>query len=1058
MKQKIIFTLLLSLLTGIQCLIAQQIGITGVVVGQDDGEPLIGASVIIKGTSTGTVTDIDGKFSLNAPANATLVVSYVGMKSQEVAVRANLRIELESDAQTIDEVMVVAYGTAKKSSFTGSATAVGAQMLEKRTLTNVTSALEGHVPGLQVTSGMGQPGSSPTFRIRGFGSINSSSDPLIVLDGAIFDGNFMDINPNDIESMTVLKDAASTSLYGSSAGNGVILVNTKQGKGDVGSHSVNVSVSQGFSERGIPEYDRIDIYQYFPAQWQMMKNMYQYGSAKLDAEAAAQRATNEIYTKLGKYNPFQGIAGTEIVGTDGKLNPAATTLLYGDDLDWEGAHFGTGYFQDYNISYSSKNDKSDAFASFGYQDNEGYAIKTGMKRFTGRVNYNIYPVKWFKSGVNLSATRSQSEVSVADDAGNSSSYNNIFRYARGMAPIYPIHKHDPETGAYVLDGNGEKMYDYDGARLSDAGRDALVESIYNDRLNERDQLSGRAYVEFTLIDGLKVNISGNLETRNLLNKRYENTLVGDGKGVGRLSITHNRYTTYQFNQLLTYQKTFGDHSIDLLAGHENYSYARQYLYGFRQSEIVGGLYEFGNFVNINSLSSFTDTYTKEGYLFRANYNFRDRYYGSFSYRHDGTSRFHKDSRWGDFYSIGASWRLDQEDFLQDISWVNSLKLRASYGETGNDRLLTSTTTERPGSEIYYAYPTLYNVGYSNKDEPGIYFDSFGNPALVWETVVSSDVAVEFGLFERLTGAVEYYNRYSRNLLFTVPTPTSSGVSNLKKNLGRIDNYGIEVTLDYLAFKNKDWNISVGANVSTITNVIKSLPQETPTIVDNTKRYEVGHSRYEFWLRQFVGVHPDTGAALYIFDAENQATGTDVFEYNGQQVTTTLNKAKFGYSGSVIPKLYGGFNFAVGYKGFELSGVFSYQLGGDVLDGNYQSLMNNRYGYAWHVDVLKAWKQPGDITDVPRLDDSQATNFDGQSTRWLVSSDFLNIKSITLSYTLPRSILRPVGFKSTRIALSGENLYHFNARKGLNAAAEFNGLSYNAYLPARTITASLNFSF
>jgi TonB-linked SusC/RagA family outer membrane protein len=1053
MKQKFIFTLLFSLCLGIQCVIAQQTSITGVVNG-DDGEPLTGASVRVKGTSTGTVTDYDGKFSLNVPQGSTLVISYIGMISQEVSARANLRIVLASDSQALDEVMVVAYGTTRKSSFTGSATAIGAQALEKRVLTNVTTALEGNVPGLQVTSGMGQPGATPTFRIRGFGSINSGSDPLIVLDGAIFDGNFMDINPNDIESLTVLKDASSTSLYGSSAGNGVILVTTKQGKGENGSHSVNVSVSQGFSQRSIPEYDRLDVWQYYPVQWEMMRNMYQYGSAKQDAAKAAQSATDNIYKRL-TYNPFKGIAGGEIVGTDGKLNSAATQLLYGDDLDWYGEAFGTGYFQDYNISYSSKSDKSDAFASFGYQNNEGYALKTGMERFTGRVNYNIYPVKWFKSGMNISATRSQSETSVSDDTGSSNSYNNIFRFARGMAPIYPVHRHDPETGEYILDSAGQKIYDYESTRLTDPGRDAIVETLLNERGSERIQMSGRGYMEFTILDGLKLNMSGNLENRNLRSSVFENTLVGDGKGSGRLSITQNSYRIYQFNELLTYKRTFGDHDIDLLAGHENYSYRRQYNYGFRQGEIVSGLHEFGNFVNINSLSSYTNNYAKEGYLFRGNYNYKDRYYGSLSYRRDGSSRFYKDSRWGDFWSFGASWRIDQEDFLKNLSWINSLKVRASYGETGNDNVLTD------GSVTYFAYQTLYGVGYNNKDEQGIYFDSYGNKQLVWETVVSSDAAVEFALFDRLTGVIEYYNRYSKDLLFEVPTPTSTGVSAVKRNLGRIDNYGLEVTLDYLAYKNRDWKVSVGVNASTITNKIKSLPEETPTIVDGTKRYEVGHSRYDFWLRQYVGVDPETGSALYLFDRENNkepADADNVKMFNGVEVTTTLNKAKYDYSGSVIPKIYGGFNLTLGWKNFELSGVFSYQLGGKMLDGGYQTLMNNRYGYAMHTDVLKAWKKPGDITDVPRLDDSQATNFDGQSSRWLISSDFLNIKNITLSYALPRAILQPIGFKSVRVAVSGENLYHLNARKGLNSAAEFNGLVYNSYLPARTVTASVNLSF
>jgi TonB-linked SusC/RagA family outer membrane protein len=1028
--------------------------ISGVVTSEEDGLPVIGATVVVKGSQIGTVTDVDGRFSLEAPEGSTLVVSYIGLKRLELRASPEMRIVVTPDAHALDEVIVVAYGTSKKSSFTGSATAIGVESLSKRVLTNVTSALEGNVPGLQVTSGMGQPGSSPSFRIRGFGSINSSSSPLIVLDGAIFNGSFIDINPNDIESLTVLKDAASTSLYGSSAGNGVILVTTKSGKGDNGSHVVNVSISQGMSQRGIPEYERLDVWQYYPAQWEMMRNMYQYGSSAQDAATAAASATANVYSRL-TYNPFRGVANDAIVGVDGKLNPAATQLLWGDDLDWDSEMYRTGYLQDYNLSYSSKSDKSDAFASFGYQDNEGYAIKTGMNRFTGRANYNIYPVKWFKSGVNLSATRTQSTVSVADDSNNSSAYNNIFQHTRRMAPIYPVHLHDPVTGEYILDGNGNKQYDYDGSRLTFPGRDALAETLLNDRTNERDQFSGRTYGEFTFMDGLKLNVSGNLETRNLRNRRYENTLVGDGKGTGRFSITQNRYVIYQFNELLTYRRDIGLHDIDLLLGHENYAYQREYMYGFRQGEIVSGLNEFDNFVNINTLSSYTDTYRKEGYLFRGNYNYADKYYGSLSYRRDGSSRFYVDNRWGNFWSFGGSWRVDQEKFLSDVSWINSLKVRASYGETGNDDLYNSS-----GVSIYYAYQTLYDIGYNNKDEPGIYFNSYGNKDLVWETVVSSDAAVEFGLFDRLTGTFEYYNRHSRDLLFSVPTPTSTGTSSIRKNLGRIDNYGIEFTLDYEAYKNKDWRVSVGINGTTVTNEIKSLPEETPTIVDGTKRYEVGHSRYDFWLRQYVGVDRNTGLALYLFDAENQSVGDDVFTYDGQEVTTTLTKAKYAYSGSVIPKLYGGFNCSIKYRDFELSGIFSYQLGGVMVDGGYQDLMSNVYGYAMHVDVLRAWKSPGDDTDIPRLDDSRATNSDGTSSRWLISSDFLNIKSLTLSYTIPKSFLRSTGtgIKSTRVSLSGENLYQFNARRGLNAIAEFNGLVYNSYLPARTLTASLNLSF
>lgn len=999
---------------------------------EDDGEPVIGASVMIKGTTVGTVTDVDGRFTVEAPNGATLVISYVGMKSLEVRPQDNKPLHLTM-------------------STTGSATAVGAQVLEKRILTNVTSALEGSVSGLQVTSGMGQPGSTPAFRIRGFGSINSSTQPLIVLDGAVFDGDFADINPNDIESMTVLKDAASTSLYGASAGNGVILVTSKKGKGDSGTHSVNLSISQGFSQRGIPEYDRLDVFQYYPAQWQMMRNNYQYGSSKLSVLEANQKASDEIAAKL-VYNPFKGIDPKEIMGVNGLLNPNATELLYADDLDWEKELFGTGYFQDYNLSFASKSDKSDAFASVNYQDNKGYALCTGMERFTGRVNYNIYPVKWFKSGLNISAAHSISENSVADNIDNSSAYNNLFQYSRVMAPIYPIHQHDMATGEYILDANGQKIYDYESKRLTFPGRDALVETLWNERGYERDQYNGRAFAEFTLLNGLKLNLSANLEGRNRRYRTYENTLVGDGKGSGRMDIEHRRYRTNQFNQLLTYQTAFGNHHLDLLAGHESYAYRYEYLSGFRQGETISGLHEFGNFVTINSLSSFTDNYRKEGFLFRANYDLDDRYYASLSFRHDGSSRFYKDNRWGNFWSAGLSWRLDQEDFLKGVDWVDNLKLRASYGETGNDKLLDSNSYD-----IYYAWQTLFNLT-SSANESGVYFDSYGNKDLQWETVVSSDAAVEFGLFGRLSGSIEYYNRYSRSLLFSVPTATSTGVADIYKNMGRIDNYGLEINLEGDVYKDTNWTVSIGANASTITNRIKSLPEGTPTIVSGTKRYEVGYSRYDFWLRQYVGVDPETGNALYLFDAENQIADVTVFERDGQQVTTTLNKALYAYSGSTIPKVYGGFHTTVAFKNLELSAIFSYQIGGKLLDYGYLDLMGNSYGYAMHKDVLKAWKQPGDITNVPRLDESRSTDFDGVSTRWLTSSDYLNVKSLTLAFAFPRSLIRPLGFKSFRLSLSAENLWQFNARKGLNAAAEFNGIVYNSYLPARTLTAGLTLAF
>jgi TonB-linked SusC/RagA family outer membrane protein len=1040
MKQKLTVVLLLCFVFGLQYLFAQQTLLaSGNIVSEDDGEPLIGAAIIVKGTTVGTTTDIDGNFSLNVPPNATLQISYVGMLTREVAAGQGLRIVMKSDTQNLEEVIVVAYGTARKSSFTGSAVSVGPQQLEKRTVSNVLSVLEGNVPGLQVQSSTGNPGASPSFRIRGFSSINSSSNPLIVLDGAIFDGSFMDINPHDIETITVLKDAASTALYGSSAGNGVIMVTTKSAKLTAGNHQVDVSITQGFSRRGIPDYDRLDVYRYYPAQWEMLKNVYKFNGKQDDATAAS-NASRNIFNQL-KYNPFKGIANDQIVGADGKLNPAATELLFGDDLDWASQSYRTGHTQDYNISFSSKTEKSDSYASVNYRNEQGYVVMTGLARFAGRVNYNIYPVKWFKAGLSLSGTRTDYERNPSDEGG--SNYVNLVRMTRVMAPIYPVHEHDLTTGEYILEG-GEKKWELSSNRLADPGRHGLAEATLNTWKNKRDQLSARTYFDFNVYDGLKITFSGNLETRNLRNFTYENKLVGDGAPMGRMSINRYGYTIHQFNEMISYARSFGEHSVDILAGHENYSYNYDALSGSKQVEIASGLYEFGNFVTINSLSSSTTNYKKEGYLLRANYDYGDRYYFSGSFRHDGSSRFYKTHHWGNFWSAGASWRVDQEDFLQDVSWINSLKLRASFGETGNDNVSN------------YAFMTLFGIGYNNRDEPGIYFSRFGNQDLLWEAAVSADAAVEFSLFDRLSGSVEFFDHYNRDLIFELPVQSSSGIQNYYKNIGRIDNYGVEIDLNYTAFRNRDWRVTVGGNATLLKNVIKELPQDG--IVDGTKRYAVGKSRYDYWLRQYVGVDPDTGEALYLFDAANQVTGEDVFEKNGQTVTTTLNKAKYDYSGSAIPKVQGGFTAAVRYRNFDLSVHTSYALGSKLMDSGYQTLMNNRYAYAMHTDVLKAWKNPGDVTDVPRLDQTRSADYDGASSRWLISGDFLNIKNVNLSYTVPKKILNPVAFKSTRIGVSAENLVVFTARKGLSPQESFSGSQGNYYVPARTVTFTLNLSF
>ncbi len=576
MKHKLTLVLL-SFFLGVQCMVAQQMKVTGVVINEDDGEPVIGASIVVKGTTIGTITDLDGKFELETQKDAKLIISYVGLRTQETTAQQNMRIVLSSDSQAIDEVVVVAYGTAKKSSFTGSASTVGAALMDKRPLSNALSALEGNTSGVQMTSSIGQPGEAAKVTIRGFGSVNADNAPLYVVDGAIFSGDISSISPSDIESMTILKDAASTSLYGSSAGNGVVLITTKKGSTSSGA-GVTLSISQGWSSRAYNDYAKVGVYDYYPLQWQMLRNANM--SLGQSATDAAANASKDIINKL-KYNPFVGIANDAIVGTDGLLNPSASALKWGEDLDWEDAAYRTGHRQEYNVSYNTKTEKSDTYASIGYLNDKGYMIKTDFERYNARLNYNIYPVKWFKSGLNLGLSRTNSNYSTSTSS-NSAGYGNLSRFIRSMAPIYPVHKHDIETGAY-LDKEGNVVtdpalytYDYEGARISSNGRDGIAEALWNDRLMSTTNSSARTYVTITPIEGLNLTVNYAFDNKDERRRVYENPEVGDGTaGPGRLNIRNRNFLTQTFNQLINYTKTIGKHKIEALLGHENYSYRLQ---------------------------------------------------------------------------------------------------------------------------------------------------------------------------------------------------------------------------------------------------------------------------------------------------------------------------------------------------------------------------------------------------------------------------------------------------------------------------------------------------
>lgn len=1045
MKVKLLGLMTLCMALVIQVSHAQEKTVSGTVTSVSDGLPIPGVNVIVKGTTRGVQTDFDGNYSIRASVGEVLAFSYVGMQTAEAVVGASNTINMGLGIDgALDEVIVVAYGTAKKGAFTGAATQINAEKIGERALSNVAGAIEGSSPGVVVNSANGQPGSGPSIRIRGFGSYSAGSDPLYVVDGMPYYGNVNAINSSDIESVTILKDAASTALYGNKAANGVVMITTKSGKNKKGQFTVEAS--SGVVSRSIGEYDSLGPDQYYEIMWESMRNSRAIPGVDTDAKVADANAyaSTNIIKALGN-NPYN-VDDTNIVGIDGRINPNAQ-LLYADDLDWYDAISRTGFRQNYNVSYQGGIDKADFYVSLGYLDEEGYIKNSDFQRVSGRAKVNYEAADWFKTGFNIAGSTSQGNQAQATSS-QSSSFVNPIRFTRNIGPIYNIYQHNPD-GSYALDENGERQYYLNDNRPSGAstGRHILAEMLWNTDEDEITSLSAKAYADFNLAKGLTFTVNGSIDQRHRYNTSFENKYVGDGAPGGRASRRYVRRTVVGFNQLLNYETSFGLHNFSALAAHESLTLKNDNFYGSRSTIIADGNDELINFVTTTSLYSYLDSLNDESYFGRVNYDYDETYFLSASFRTDGTSKFAKDKRWGNFWSIGGAWRVDRENFIADQAWINSLKLRASYGEVGNNDGIS-----------YYAYQGLYDLGFNNQAESGFYQASLEARDLEWEKSGSYDIALEFRFFNRLNGVLEYYNRESSNLLFNVPLPLSSGSESIPQNIGTMYNRGFEVALDYDIIQTEDvvWNL--GVNFATLENEFTKLPQEE--IINGSKKLMVGRSIYDYWLKDWYGVDPADGAALYVPTQEAiDNSGSDLRTVDGTTVTTNEANAQYHYAGTAIPDLTGAINTSLSYKNFTLTALFTYQIGGEILDYNYRSLMSaGDYGNALHPDILNRWQKPGDITNVPRMDVSQDTNFDATSDRWLTDASYFNIKNINLGYTLPTSWTEGAGVKSARIYLNGENLLAFNERKGMDVQQNFSGTTSNVYTPSRVVSLGVNVNF
>lgn len=976
---------------------------------------------------------------------STAVLFFVG--GHLVEAQKTKRDTIPQDTK-IDEIVVVAYGSQKRETMVGSNTEVKAKQFADRPITSIGQALDGASAGVKVSTGTGQPGSSPSIQIRGIGSYGISTSPLYVVDGTIYTGSLAAINPNDIASFNILKDAASTSLYGSAAANGVVLITTKSGR--KGKDAFNFSMSTGAVGRSIPEYDRVDVYQYYPLIWESIRNGRMTSMPGSTIADANNYATSQLISGVLKTNVFN-VPNNQLV-VNGVLNPDAK-LKY-TDLDWQKPLMNTGFRQNYELNYSGGSNSTTYFSSVGYTNETGYLIKSDFERFTARLKVDSQVKSWLKLGTSISGVSSNGNNSV-DGVDNNSAYINPYRWTRTMAPIYSPYAHDPNTFATLYDNDGNVVYDAGSARGADAaaGRNVIQETLLNKDLSKNYYIISRAYAEIKVDPYLTLSTNAGYDIRNNRRSTYGNKIIGDAAPGGSAEKYSFTEQTFTWNQLLNYKRKFGDHNFEFLLGHENYKYTYEYLYGYKKGQIVDDNDELVNFVTPASLTSRTDSYRKEGVFSRLNYDYKSKYLLSGSIRWDGSSRFAKDVRWDSFWSIGAGWRLKGEEFLSNSNLVSELKLRGSYGEVGND-----------GTNSYFMYKSTYTLGYNNAQEPGILFGFLADPSITWEANKQTDVGIDFGfLNNRITGSVEYYNRVTEDLIFPVPLPVSAGVpdNTISRNVGTMYNRGFEFSINADVIKTQNFTWNINANASTLKNQITELSNGITEIINGTKKISVGHSIYDYWLRQWYGVDPADGSPLFLVaDAYANTTAADIRTVNGTKVTTNSSKAKFDYSGTAIPDLFGSFGTSITYKQWSLSALFTYQLGGKTYDSNYAALMSSySQGGALSTDILDRWTTPGQITDVPALNSITYTSSNiGNSSRWLVSSDFITFRQATLSYSFSHETLSQLGVSGLRILISGENLWSKTARKGLEPSQAFNGTASNRYTPARVVTIGFNVSF
>ena len=1013
---------------------AQTTKVTGTVVSADDDSPVIGASVVVAGTTTGTVTDYNGSFVLDVPSSAkTLIISYIGMESVQVPVKPIISIVMKSDAQDLDEVVVVGYGTQRKKDVTSAISKVGGKDLGELQVGSFDTQLAGRAAGVQVSTGDASLGSVPRYQIRGVASMTSSTQPLIVVDGMpVVSGDMTetskegssynamsDINPNDIESVEILKDGAATAIYGSRAANGVILITTKRGSQGKMKLTYDGSISWSNATK---RYDLLNAAQFKEAQ-------------------------DLLFGNYGDESPV---------------------VNDGTDTDWQDWVMRTAFQHSHTLSASGGTDKTQYYFSVGYTNQEGIIRSNSMERYNIKANLDQRVNKWLKVGMNTQATRN----TILGQANGTNSLSGAMFAATRMLP-----------NVAVMDPNNSTGYNISGKSLGKgSNKDEISNSIpnivwvldNNVYRNSNTRIMAGGYGEITILPELIFKTQAGIDYSMVRGNMYWNPDSGDGYGYkGYLMETNARYDNWNWQNVLSYNKTFNDvHNVSATAVQEynksTYEYTEADVQGlsdkFFSDHIISNTYE-QQFIYGNKYF-----YGLASYMLRANYNYDSKYYVGASVRRDGLSRLAKDNRWGTFWGASAAWRISREKFWNEDAFMNDLRLRASYAVVGNSEL-----------NSYFPYLGTYSSKlYGNQS--GIAWNNMGNKDLQWESTSTFDLGIDGSMLNnRITFELAYWQKDSKDLVMEVSTAPSLGVpyNRFYANNGKVRNSGIEFTVGADLIRNRDFSWHTDFNFSTQHNSVKELNDHADVLPDNYTIIREGESYRSLYGYEYYGVNKANGNPIWK-KGDGSLVQFDTFGDYNYHVYDPSNPSDVSQPssldpdgdrkvlGSVLPKWFGGWTNTFTYKNFDATMFFRFSGGNKILNATEQNALLNCDFANQGAVILNSWRspeQPGDgrIPKVGYGDGSSLFNQGYTDSNFVENGSYLKLAQLAIGYTLPKHIVQKLDMTNIRLYVQAQNLFTITGYSGLDpesraSSSDYMGVDYNSMPQQRTFTFGASVTF